>query len=230
MTEETELRALGAVERQDGNRPIAIAYAVSLEQEKSALRNLRIPATGLSMFAGLQIMSKLAGAEAIQAPTFWGNFLLFFIAWAMNPSEATIASLIRQSLFIIPRITTLCYEVRLSTLAGNDAVYSKNRWLHLTVIIVAMLANVINIAFIIKAKVIDRARSQERYEEWTLVSHWAFSLHAILTYAIAFLNPETSKKTDNMVRYPCCGCNIVTYISVHHLSTCKCQQSPGRSD
>ena len=63
----------------------------------------------------------------------------------MNVMETTCSSLIRQFLFIAPRIMLFVYEILYTITAGKH-----ERRLQLTLFILAMIANVINIAMIVK--------------------------------------------------------------------------------
>ena len=110
----TELNAISAVvEPQGEDRRIAIAYAMGLERREKVLRNLRIPATGLSMLAGLKAISSLThNINPLQYMIFWSNIAMFSIAWLMNVSNGACVSFIRQGLFVVPRTTSLVYSMR----------------------------------------------------------------------------------------------------------------------
>lgn len=166
-----------AIERGDGDRPVAMAYAMALEERERVLRNLRIPATGFALFAGLKIASTLTGAGTVSSIVFCMSLIAFLIAWAINHTPDTLTSFVRQLFFIVPRLATIGFEVWLLVTAAQDNV---KRIARLAELPIAIAANVTNIALIIKAKAIDRQRSETAYVRWTLASHFVFSLHALI--------------------------------------------------
>lgn len=169
----------------DPLHPPAVAYAVALEEREKILRNLRIPATGFALFAMLKITSTLTNSgpasDLTSSILFWISLIAFIVAWAINHTANTSTSIVRQLLFIMARLSILVFEVWLIV----EAVQQQSKpWLTLAGLSIAIILNVANIALIIKAKAIDRHRSETAYVLWTLASHVVFSAHALLVFVL----------------------------------------------
>lgn len=167
----------------------AIAYAMDLEDREKGLRNLRIPATGIALFSGLNIISMLNGGGTCSTIAFYISLVAFFVAWAINNTDDTATTFIRQLLFVAPRVATIVFEVWLIVTLSKLKAKQIGCLVGLAL---AILVNLSNIVLIFISKAVFRQRSRPSYVRFTIASHCVFSLHVSIVLVIwATFSPPT---------------------------------------